>query len=140
MAMKKKWRKVRYKGTAAVEAAIVFPLLLLLTLGILEYGLLFLKIHQTTNVARHGARLAVRPDSDNTEVLEAIDDLMSESGMADTGYTVELLPGDITSAETGDGINVQITVPVENLALINVPLLPLPSVIRARVTMAREGP
>ena len=31
-------KKSRYHGTAVVEAAIVFPLLVMLTFGVIEYG------------------------------------------------------------------------------------------------------
>ena len=44
-----------------VEAAIVFPILLMLTLGAIEYGWLFLNAQQVTNAARQGARIAILP-------------------------------------------------------------------------------
>ena len=62
----------RFRGLATVETAIVLPLLLLITFGLLEYGWLFLKMHEITNAARHGARLAIRPSISQTEVDDAI--------------------------------------------------------------------
>ena len=108
-----------------VEAAIVFPLVLLLTLGVIEYGWLFLKAQEITNATRHGARIAVRPDATPADVIAEIDSLMSAAGLADSGYQTELTPLDISVLTPGEVLNVRITVPCENVALINAPgLLP----------------
>ena len=72
----------RRKGVALLEAALVFPLLLLLTLALIEYGWLFMKIQQTTNAARHGLRAAVVPDATTAEAHAAVATLMT--GALDT--------------------------------------------------------
>lgn len=142
MVEKQKQRKRTCRsGTTLVEAAIVFPLILLLTLGVIEYGWLFLKAQEITNATRHGARIAVRPDATPADVLAAIDSLMVAAGLDDTGYQVELTPLDISALVPGDTLNVRISVPCENVALINAPaLLPTPTHIRASISMAKEGP
>ena len=48
--------KARQSGLATIEMAMVLPLLMLLTLGVIEYGWMFLKSQQITNAARQGAR------------------------------------------------------------------------------------
>ncbi len=138
--MIKKLRKTRYRGVAAVEAAIVFPLLLLLTLGAIEYGWMFLKAEQTTNAARNGARIAIRPGEDNTSVAAEIDLLMTSAGMATSGYSITFVPADITTPVLGETLEVQISVPWANIALMNIPLLPGPTNISASVAMTKEGP
>ena len=50
------------KGAELIEFALVFPLLLLVALGIMDFGLLFQRYQAVTNAAREGARLAVLPD------------------------------------------------------------------------------
>ena len=140
--MVKTQKKIRYRGAAVIEAALVFPLLVMLTFGVIEYGWLFLKAQQITNAARHGARVAIRADATNPDVLNAISGLMTQAGMAevDTGYLVTILPGDISSLSVGDALEVQVTVPAGNVAIINIPLLPKPENLGALVTMAKEGP
>ena len=138
--MIKKQRKTRYRGIAAVEAAIVFPLMLLLTLGVIEYGWMFLKAQQTTNAARNGARIAIRPGEDNASVTAEIDLLMTSAGMGTSGYSITFVPADITTPVLGETLEVQITVPWANIALMNIPLLPGPANISASVAMAKEGP
>ena len=138
--MIKKRKIIRYRGTSLVEAALVFPLLLILTLGAIEYGWLFLKAQQVTNAARQGARIAIRPDATNAQVLTVINNLMALAGMADTGYQVDFSPEDISAVGAGASVNIEVTVPCENIAIIDVPLLPTPTAIRAVMSMAKEGP
>ena len=58
-------------GAELVEAALTFPLLLLVVLGILDFGLLFQQYEVITNAAREGARVAVLPQPYQPEDAEA---------------------------------------------------------------------
>ena len=134
--------KLRYRGTAVVEAALVFPLLLLLTMGAIEYGWLFLKAQHMTNAARQGARLAIRPDVEiggKEGVLALIERLMAEGGLADSGYIVNLTP-DPTTVGTGNPLEVEIRVKSAGIVIIGASFLPVPEWLRATVTMTKEGP
>jgi Flp pilus assembly protein TadG len=55
-------RLVCDKGAELIEFALVFPLLLLVLFGIMDFGLLFQRYETVTNAAREGARIAVLPD------------------------------------------------------------------------------
>ncbi len=135
-------RKKR-RGVATVEMAIILPLLLLLTLGAMRYGWLFLKAQQITNATRMGARRAVLPDATGEGVLAVIDALMTAGGMGASGYSVTFSPADITSLEVGDSLTVRITVPAANIDIMRVPLFtdlePENWNLGAEVTMAKEG-
>ena len=50
------------QGTAILETAFTLPLLLLVTVGIFEFGRAFQTWQVLTNAAREGARLAVLPN------------------------------------------------------------------------------
>lgn len=140
MVMVRTQKRTRYYGLATVEAALVFPLLILLTLGVIEYGWLFLKSQQVTNAARNGARLAITPDATTQEVMNAIDSLMAAADMGSSGYTVSIVPGDVSAPAVGEAIYVQVTVPCANISIINTPLLPTPVSLQTSVAMAKEGP
>ena len=133
-------KRFRYKGTAIVEAALVFRIVLLLTMGAIEYGWLFLKAQQVTNACRQGARIAIRPDAITEDVLANIDDLLAVSGLGESGYTVNITPADITLLPTGEYVEVEIKVPCANVVLIDAGFLPVPTNLRAFVTMTKEGP
>ena len=49
------------RGAELIEFALVFPLLLLVVLGIVDFGFLFQRMEVVTNAAREGARIAVLP-------------------------------------------------------------------------------
>jgi Flp pilus assembly protein TadG len=135
----KKQRRKR-KGVVTVEAALVFSLLLLLTLGIIEYGWLFLKTEEATNAARRGVRLAVKPDVTSEEVLTAVDGFMASSNLGDSGYQVAVTPSDVSAAGVGDIVTVSITLPYSNVSITGAPLVPTPQNVEASVSMAKEGP
>ncbi len=128
---------------STVEFALVLPLLLLLLLGAIRYGHLFLKAQQITNAARHGARTAVRPDASVAGVLAAIDGLMTVAGMGDSDYSVTFTPADVAAPELGESVTVRITVPCANIDVLHVPLFtdlePDNWNLGATVTMAKEG-
>ena len=50
------------RGAALLEAAITIPMLLLISVGIFEFGRAWQTWQVLTNAAREGARLAVLPD------------------------------------------------------------------------------
>jgi Flp pilus assembly protein TadG len=130
----------RRNGVALLEAALVFPLLLLLTLALIEYGWLFMKIQQTTNAARHGLRAAVVPDATTAEAHAAVATLMTSAGLGSSGYSVTFSPSDVSALSSGDTLSVTVTVPYENISLTGGPLVPVPGTITASMSMAKEGP
>ncbi len=140
--MVKKLTRKKRRGAAIVEFALVLPLLLMLTLGAIRYGHLFLKAQQITNAARHGARMSIRPDGPTTsaEVRTVVLALMTAAGM-DGDFEVTLSPEAVTTV--GAAITVQITVPSASIAVVQVPLFtnlePAGWQLGAAVTMAKEG-
>ena len=61
-------KKPRERGAAAVEFALILPVLVLILFGIIEFGLLLYDKQVITNASREGARAgivqaATRPDS-----------------------------------------------------------------------------
>ena len=55
-------------GAQLVEFALVLPLLLLIMLGIAEFGFVFQRYEVLTNAAREGARVAVLPGYNDVDV------------------------------------------------------------------------
>ena len=47
------------RGQAIIELALTLPLLLLVVLGVFDFGLMFQRFEVVTNAAREGARVAV---------------------------------------------------------------------------------
>lgn len=127
------------RASIIVEAAILFPILFLLTFGIIEYGWMFLKHQQVTNAARQAARLAANIDSTNSQVNSQITTQMNNYGLGSSGYTTAISPANVATATRGQLVSVTISVPYANIDITGFTLLPLPTTISAQVTMGKEG-
>ncbi len=127
------------RGAAIVEMALVLPLLIALTFGLIEYGWLFLKAEQMSDAARQGARVAILPTGTNALATAAIANQMQLDGLGASGYTVAFTPGDVSTPASGSTITVTVTVPYPNIELVGIPLVPVPPTLTATVSMAKEG-
>lgn len=125
------------RGTAAVEAALMLPMVMFMTLALVTYGWIFIKSGQINNAARQGARVAARADSLDADVLAIISTLMTNAGIS--GYTVD--PLDVEGSVTGTIMTVTITVPYEgtSIELIAMPFMPVPAQLKSVVSMSKEG-
>lgn len=72
------------RGQAIVELALTLPLLLLILLGVFDFGLLFQQYEVVTNAAREGARLAVLPDYSTAEARQRAIDYLQVGGVDTT--------------------------------------------------------
>jgi Flp pilus assembly protein TadG len=124
------------RGTSIVETAIILPLLVVLTFGAIKYSWLFFKAQQVLNVTRQATRMAVRPDATDAQVRAKIATLMGDAGISD--YTEPVIS---MAVGTGENVTVTLSVPVANVDILKLPLLPV-SVehISASLTMSKEGP
>ena len=127
----------RRRGLATIEFALVLPLLLMLTLGTMEYGWLFLQAHQITNAAQQGARIGVLPDRTAAEDEQVVATWMNRAGLADSGYTVAVTTRPLAFPEDGLLLTVSVGVPYANIRLTGFPV-PLPSTLKASISMAKE--
>ncbi len=67
-----------------VEAAIVLPLLLLVVLGIVDFGRLFQRYEVLTNAAREGARVVVLPGYSATDAQDRVQQYLVAGGLDKT--------------------------------------------------------
>jgi hypothetical protein len=65
-------RRESSSGQDLVEYAIVFPVLMLLLLGIIDFGRIIYSYNAISNAAQEGARLAILPRSKD-DLAEAVD-------------------------------------------------------------------
>jgi len=73
------------RGQAIVELALTLPLLLLIVMGVFDFGLLFQRFEVVTNAAREGARLAVlTTEYSTTEARARAIDYLNAGGVPTT--------------------------------------------------------
>ena len=129
----------RRSGIAAIEMALLLPLLLTLVFGMIEYGSLFWRAQQVANAARNGARRGIMAGATASNVTTAVDQTMLASGMGTTNYTVVLTPANPASLAAGGTFTVKVTVPYVDIKLTGFPV-PTPTQVIRSVTMSKEGP
>lgn len=65
------------RGAALLEMALTLPILLLVCVGILEFGRAYQTWQVLTNAAREGARVAVLPGMDSAAVTSRVQEYMA---------------------------------------------------------------
>jgi len=104
------------RGAAAVEIAVVTPLMLLFLFGIIEFGWLF-HVKQTLLAgSRVGARTATLPGATNEEIEDDLDTVLKEMGFPKEkfGWDAEIVRA--TPEEPYE--SVAVTVSYENVSLV----------------------
>lgn len=112
-------RESRERGAALVEMAFVAPFLVMLLLGMIEFGWMFGQFNEVRHAAREAARFAAvsEPDLtgdgafDENDVLQAVCDAMN---MAGTG-NVDLEIDQVTGADIGDTAEIELTLHVGSI-------------------------
>jgi hypothetical protein len=90
------------RGAELIEFALVFPLLLLIVLGIVDFGFLFQRMEVITNAAREGARIAVLPGYAVADVQARVSNYVLTGGVPTTATNPVVSVTDV-SIPTGAG-------------------------------------
>ena len=133
-ASKKQTRAAHRKGAAAVECAIVAPLLTLLVLGAVDLGQ-YANVQQTvSDASREGARVAARYDTVLVSQVEAaVRDYLEEAfpGKSDTTIAAmtqvtvtksnggAISGGDLTTSGSGAEVEVTVSVSYDDLRWVH---------------------
>src|SRR4029079_4711169 len=87
-------------GAELIETALTLPLLLLVVVGIIEFGFVFQKYEVITNAAREGARVLVLPAFGPADAQARVNQYLNAAGLDSTQATVPL-PGAPTTVNLG---------------------------------------
>ena len=125
----KKHHSERRRGAALVEMALVLPIFVAVTLGIVEFGRAMMVGNLVTNAAREGARLGIIDGATNSEVQQAVEDFLQAAvGVAPADVTItiacEPYPGNPDPADQVDNcsprdlVSVSVQVPYNKVSYI----------------------
>jgi Flp pilus assembly protein TadG len=89
------------EGAQLVEFALVLPLLLLVLLGIAEFGFMFQRFEVVTNAAREGARIAVLPGYGTADVEARVATYVSSGRVPTTASNPTVLVEDVSIPVAG---------------------------------------
>lgn len=130
-------RAGRRSGAVLVETALVIVLLLGLCFGVMEYGHYVYTRHTLESACQVGARQGILRDSTSQEITDRIEGEMAAAGFDPTEF-------DFVVTGQGDDTEPDITVSIEvvwgEIGIRPLGLIASDSVVRASVTMRKEGP
>jgi Flp pilus assembly protein TadG len=90
------------RGQALLEVALTLPLLLLVAIGIFEFGRAYQTWQVLTNAAREGARVAVLPGSNDAAVEDRVQEYL-EAGLLSAADEVDVTIDRDTEISLGAG-------------------------------------
>jgi Flp pilus assembly protein TadG len=120
--LKRLYRSCRLKrrGAAAVEFAVVAPIFFLVVLGMLEMGRAIMVQQILTNASREGARLAVLDGSTATTVKTSVQTYLSAASITASAATITCSPEPSTATD-GTAITVTVSIPFTSVSWLPSP-------------------
>ena len=112
--------KPRRTGVAAVEFALVAPILITLVLGMIEVGRAVMVQQLLVNATREGARAAVLETATVSSVKTYVQDYLSGMSIAITSDKIAVQPDPVT-ATSNTPISVSVSVPYSDVNWLPVP-------------------
>lgn len=142
-------RRRNDRGNSVIEAVLVFPILLWITFGAVEFGHFFYMKHTLQGAAREGARAAAVPGNTNSDVTTAVNSAMTAAGVASNKYTTSIRNSTDTANLTinsatpaGTAILIKVEATWSNVGLRPSPFMSFISsskVVKGQTTMRKEG-
>jgi Flp pilus assembly protein TadG len=105
------------KGAALLEAAITIPIILLIAVGIFEFGRAYQTWQVLTNAAREGARLAVISGSTDADVTTTVRNYMQAGNLDNYATATVTITRTVPLTGTDTGSQVQIAYPFQFMVL-----------------------
>jgi len=136
------------KGAALLEAAITVPMILLISVGIFEFGRAYQTWQVLTNAAREGARVAVISGTTDDAVKARVVAYMQNGALNDGAATMVTVTRGVTLTGTTDtGTQITINYPFQFMVLqpvasliVNGSTLGAPITMSASAEMRNESP
>ena len=143
----------RERGQSLVEFALVLPILLILLLGITDFGLAFYGMVTVNTAAREGARQGVLGDADIDDVIDATygtaktlpglgdkDDPKTKTKLGIQINGKEAYPNDIADfPRSGENLTVLVTYQYDLITpLPGFISIDNPMILKGQITMVRE--
>ena len=121
----------RRRGAAAVEFAVVAPVLLILVFGMIDVGRMIMVQQLMNDAAREGARTASLGGSSFAEVSSRVSAFLDATSVDASRVQIEVLPINLAAAERGDLVTVRLSV-----AFADVSWLPTPRALGNRTLLS----
>lgn len=105
------------KGAALLEAAITVPLILLICVGIFEFGRAYQTWQVLTNAAREGARLAIIQGSTDADVTARVQQYMQNGDLPNYATATVKITRTVPLTGSDTGSKIEIDYPFQFMVL-----------------------
>ncbi len=129
-------RSKRRIGAALVEFALVAPLMILFTMGLIDIGRMTMVKQLLVNASREGARQASLPVATSAGVQSDVLQMLSNSGV--TG-SVTLSPSNLTTAAAGSTVTVTVSADANSVSWMGSSMFMFGKNVTASTSMRRES-
>ncbi|MCC9600218.1 pilus assembly protein [Stieleria sp. JC731] len=109
-------RKKARHGAAAVEFALIVPLMLIFTFGLIEMSRISIIKESIIQASREGARVGIRPTASSSDVQTRIGEELQIMNI--TGASITVTPSQLDTAQPGDEVSVKIEIPISAVSLV----------------------
>jgi len=111
------------KGAAAVEFALLLPLLFTMVLGLMEIGRGAMVSKTLDNAVRNGAQVAAQSNSSNATVISRINSVLTANNITAANATITIkvkdVVADVSTANPNDKISITVSISVSSASLTN---------------------
>jgi Flp pilus assembly protein TadG len=136
-------RPRKRRGAAAVELAVLAPLIGLILLGMLEMGRAMMARSLLTDASRKACRTAILPRNANSAITADVANILSDNGLDISKATVTIQVNgktvDASTAKQNDAISVKVAMPYSQFAWTTPFFLTNTSIESEVVVMMRQG-
>src|SRR5689334_23699847 len=109
--------KKNERGAALLETAITIPMILMVCIGIFEFGRAYQTWQVLTNASREGARLAVIPGSTDADVRARVNQYLTGGVLSSLADSKIVLNRAVGFTATATGSSVQVNYPFQFMIL-----------------------
>ena len=125
------------RGAAAVEFALVAPIIFILIFASLEFGRAIMAVDGMEEAVRDACRMSVLDNTTTTQIEDRVRVRMNLVGIY--AYSITLTPDLPSSACQWDPVTISVSTPFSNVSLLPVPAFIGDITLRASCTLPREG-
>ena len=132
------------RGHGVMEAALVLPILIAFSMGLVEFGQFFYVKHTINAASRDGARTAIIGSSTHAQAVDAVDNTMQAAGYTTQQYSVTFTNAagaaipDVTLVPRGSSIRVTVSANFGAVGVRPLGVIPATKPVVGITTMLKE--
>ena len=125
------------RGAAAVEFAVVSPILAIVVIGVVDVGRAVMVQQMLTNAARDACRTAVLDSASASDVISQCETYLASASVPGASATID--PNPLTAADDGDPVTVSVSVPFSSVSWLPTSVFLNGVTLEGSVVMRRES-